>query len=129
MTSSNQPLFRIGSGCRMEWKWRGGCEAKSTNIYIQCVKIKKGIFLLQLVAKEVSACMAEDGMRLVGLQRCQDKDRLCARDQCVCSAELSPVVDRFNCVMSGLLTPPHDCQEAVFYINGHVEYTMNSLFV
>lgn len=67
-----------------------GRERKRKHKYIHTVcENKERHLLLQLVAKEVSVCMAEDGRRLVGLQRCQDKDRLCARDQCVCSAELS----------------------------------------
>lgn len=44
---------------------------------------------MQLVAEEVSACTAEDSARLVELQQSQDKDRLCERDQHVCSAEVS----------------------------------------
>lgn len=81
----------LGSGLAVDGNERGpGLEAKA-QIYTHTVcENKEKASLLQLVAKEVSACMAEDGMRLVGLQRCQDKDRLCLEDQCVCSAELSP---------------------------------------
>ena len=87
----------------MEWKWRGR-ERKGQHKYIHTMcKNKERHLLLQLVAKEVSACMAEDGMRLVELQHCQDKDSLCERDQCVCSAELSlQLLTDLTGVMSGL---------------------------
>lgn len=50
MTSSNQPLFRIGSG--MEGNGGGGSGSESTNISIQCVKIKKGIFCYSWLQKK-----------------------------------------------------------------------------
>lgn len=51
MTSSHQALFRIGS---VGWSGNGGGGSgrDSTNIYIQCVKIKKGIFCYSWLQKK-----------------------------------------------------------------------------
>lgn len=61
MIYSHQALFRIGSVGR-GGNGGGGSGRDSINIYIQCVKIKASF--VTLVA-EVSACTAEDSMRLV----------------------------------------------------------------
>lgn len=90
---------------------------------------KERHFLLQPVA-EVSACTAEDSLRLVASQS-QDKDRLCEWDRCVCSAEvfLQLLTDLAGVRLGLPRSSPRLSRGNRGRGNGHVEYTMNSLFV
>lgn len=107
-------------------KWKG----QHKYIHMGCGN-KERHFLLRPVAEEVSACTAEDSLRLVALSQSQDKDRLCERDRCVCSAEVSlQLLTDLAGVRLGLpLSSPRLSRGDRGRGNGHVEYTMNPLFV
>lgn len=75
MTSSNQPLFRIGS---VGWSGNGGGGAsESTNIYIVVCENKERHLLLQLVAKEVSCLHGWRWYEISGLQLSGQRQAVC----------------------------------------------------
>lgn len=86
MIYSNQAFFRIETVGRGR-SGRGQSGRDSINIYILCVKIKKGIFCQSWSQKFLPA--AEDSLRLGLLWQGEDKARLCERDRDVCPAECS----------------------------------------